>query len=84
MSNPTSPHTLVFNTTVSKDAPLDREVEVARRAGYTGIETTAKKVVDYLHAGHSRADLEGLLDGLTVYGIGTISTPSGMATASPL
>jgi sugar phosphate isomerase/epimerase len=72
MSNPTSPHTLVFNTTVSRDAPLDREVEVARRAGYTGIETTADKIVNYLHAGHSRADLERLLDGLTVYGIGTI------------
>jgi len=63
---------LVFNTTAARHAPLAMGIDIARYAGFEGIETTATKVCDYLAADHSISDLLSALGGLPIYGIGTI------------
>ena len=64
---------LVFNTTAAKYSNLVMEIDVARRTGFDGVETTAAKVRrDYLTAGHSISDLKAALNGLSIPGIGTI------------
>ncbi|UVK41167.1 sugar phosphate isomerase/epimerase [Mesorhizobium sp. AR10] len=63
---------LIFNTTAAKRATLSKEIDVARYAGFTGIETTAAKVLSYLDADHSVSDLKAALGGLPIYGIGTV------------
>ena len=63
---------LIFNTTATKRATLAKEIDVARHAGFSGIETTAAKILSYLDAGHSVSDLKATLAGLPIYGIGTV------------
>ena len=63
---------LVFNTTAAKHSTLAMEIDVAHRVGFAGLETTAAKVRSYLDADHSVSDLMAALDGLPVYGIGTV------------
>ena len=63
---------LIFNTTAAKHATLVNEIDVAHYAGFTGIETTAAKIRSYLDADHSVSDIKAALDGLPIYGIGTI------------
>jgi sugar phosphate isomerase/epimerase len=63
---------LVFNATAAKYSTLAIEIDIALRVGFAGIETTAKKIRDYLDVGHTVADLRAALKGLPIYGIGTI------------
>jgi sugar phosphate isomerase/epimerase len=63
---------LIFNTTAARRATLAKEIDLARYADFTGIETTAAKVLSYLDADHSVSDLKAALDGLPIYGIGTV------------
>jgi sugar phosphate isomerase/epimerase len=63
---------LIFNTTAAKHATLAIEIDVARYAGFTGLETTAAKIRSYLDADHSVSDIKAALNGLPIYGIGTI------------
>ena len=63
---------LVFNTTAAKHATLAIEIDVARKVGFAGIETTATKIQRYLDADHSVSDIKSALNGLPVFGVGTI------------
>lgn len=63
---------LIFNTTAAKHATLAIEIDVARFAGFAGIETTAAKIRGYLDADHSLSDIKAALSGLPVYGVGTV------------
>lgn len=69
---PRPENVLVFNTTAAKYSTLAIEIDIARRLGFHGLETTAGKIRDYLEAGHTTADLKAELNGLPIYGIGTI------------
>jgi sugar phosphate isomerase/epimerase len=62
----------VFNTTAAKHSTLTIEIDIAHKVGFSGIETTAAKVQNYLDVGHSVSDLHSELRGLPIYGIGTI------------
>ncbi|MBB3396009.1 sugar phosphate isomerase/epimerase family protein [Rhizobium sp. BK060] len=65
-------NTLVFNTTVAKHSNLVMELDIARQSNYGAIEITANKVREFLASGRSREELARALDGLSVYGVGTI------------
>src|SRR5438445_6520795 len=69
---PQAENALIFNTTAAKHATFAMEIDVARHAGFAGIETTAVKVQSYVDADHSFSDVAAVLNGLPVYGIGTI------------
>jgi sugar phosphate isomerase/epimerase len=69
---PRRSNAIVFNTTAAKLAPLAIEVDVARKVGFDGIETTAAKVRDFLNVGHTIADLKEQLRDLPIYGLGTV------------
>jgi sugar phosphate isomerase/epimerase len=63
---------LVFNTTAAKYSTLAIEIDIARRTGFDGIETTTAKIRDYLEVDHTPSDFTALLNGLTLCGIGPV------------
>jgi sugar phosphate isomerase/epimerase len=63
---------LVFNTTAAKYATFAIEADIARCNGFDGIETTGAKIQSYLDADHSFSDVTAALQGLSIYGIGTV------------
>lgn len=65
-------HELCFNTTVTKNATLMMELDVARRTGYNSLEIIYQKVEDYLLSGRSANQLREALHGLEIKGIGAL------------
>jgi len=61
---------LTHNTTLAKYSSLVAEVDAAKKAGFTSLELSAKKVADYLEAGFSELELKLLLNGLNIPGMG--------------
>lgn len=65
-------NTLVFNTTAAKYCNLALEIDIAQSVGFSGLETTASKIKSYLDADHTVGDLKKALNGLPVFGVGTV------------
>lgn len=63
---------LCFNTTVTKNATLMIELDVAKRTGYGALEIIYQKVTDFLASGHSEQELTKALHGFEVKGIGAL------------
>ena len=66
----TAPDRLIYHSLVSKHATLAMDVEVARKAGFDGIEASGGKIAAFLDAGFTRDELRQCLEGLDVPGVG--------------
>ena len=63
---------LTFNTTAAKHCNFTLQMDIARKAGFDAVEITSGPVQAYLEAGYSLSELQALLDGLQVQGIGAL------------
>ncbi len=63
---------LSMNSTVAFHGTTLRDVQVARAAGYDGVELQTPKLFRYLDAGRTAEDLLPALDGFPVSGVGAI------------
>lgn len=61
-----------MNSTVAFHGNTIRDIEVARAAGYDGVELQTPKLFRYLDAGYRAEDLLPVLDGFPVSGVGAI------------
>lgn len=61
---------LIFHSTVSRPNSLAIDVDIARSAGFDGLETSGNKIADFLAAGFDEAELKALVAGLDLPGIG--------------
>lgn len=64
---------LALHSTVAKHSTLAIDVDIAKTLGLDALEISANKVEDYLAAGHSERDLNRLLDGFVIPGIGYLA-----------
>ncbi|MBB3236733.1 sugar phosphate isomerase/epimerase family protein [Phyllobacterium endophyticum] len=69
----TNANRLLLHSTVTKYSALAMDIEFANAAGFDGIEVTSNKLVNYLDAGYSEAELQGLLQNIQVPAIGFIT-----------
>lgn len=63
---------LVSNTIAAIHATLAIEIDIAQRIGFDGLAITGSRIRNYLDAAHSVSDLKATLDGIPIYGVGTI------------
>lgn len=61
---------IALHTTVTKHCNLLTDIEVARKAGFDGIEITNDKLFGFFDAGYTGEDVSNALDGLSVCGLG--------------
>lgn len=69
----TSQQTLVLHSTVAKHSTLAMDVDIARVTGFTAIEVSSTKLVDYLSVGYLDKDLKQLLQGFEIPGMGYLA-----------
>ncbi|GLU30016.1 sugar phosphate isomerase/epimerase family protein [Brucella sp. NBRC 12950] len=60
---------LIFHSLASK-CPLGTDIDVARKLGFDGLETSGPKIESYLSAGFTAHELRAKADGLMMPGIG--------------
>jgi len=65
-----SAYELAFHPTVARYGTLALDVKIAKAVGFSALEISALKLKQYFSAGYSKRDLETLLDGLSIPGIG--------------
>lgn len=65
-------NTLTFNTTAARHCNFVMQMDIARSAGFQSVELTGDPVRAYLEAGHSQQELQDVLAGLQVQGIGAL------------
>jgi len=61
---------LTFHPTLARYGSLALDVKIAKSIGFSALELSALKLKQYFSAGYSKRDLETLLDGLSIPGIG--------------
>jgi len=61
---------LAFHPTVARYGTLALDVNIAKAAGFSALELSSVKLQQYFAAGYSKCDLQALLDGLSIPGIG--------------
>jgi len=61
---------LAFHPTVARYGTLALDVKIAKATGFSALEISAVKLQQYFAAGYSKCDLQALLDGLSIPGIG--------------
>ncbi|WP_334174614.1 sugar phosphate isomerase/epimerase family protein [Pseudoxanthobacter sp.] len=61
---------LLLHSLVARHATLAMDLEIARAAGYDGLEASASKMRAFLDAGFTEADLSARLRGVSIPGMG--------------
>ncbi|MDR1512254.1 MAG: sugar phosphate isomerase/epimerase [Propionibacteriaceae bacterium] len=67
-----SPHKIALNSTTTFNTPVVESIDVAKRAGFAGVELQDPWVDPYLAAGGTVEDLLAALDGFPVAGVGAL------------
>src|SRR5689334_16885725 len=83
---------LTFHSSVAKHVNLALEIDIARTAGFSAMELSSNKIIDYLASGYTEQDLRNILKDVVVPGIGFLidierqgsETPTLLAQAEKL